>query len=330
MNFARASWILLLCCGSAAAHHGNSEFDLTVTVRYEGTILETQWINPHTVTTLETRTATGEPITLEIEGSSPAIPRTGGFSAASLPKGEHVTAVVSPSRRYPKESAYGYEIIKGDGTVVPLVSSRIRRPAVTQTTTTIFGAWVPTADSFTRMARALGTASLTDAGRELKSRYTPMASGQARCIPVSAPTVMTYPSVLVLERAADHIDIKTDWLGAQRTVYTDGRAHPSAQDRFPQGHSTGRFEGEVLVVDTTNFTDQEAQGVPSGAGKHLVERFTLAADGKSLSYEFVWSDPQYLAAELKGTAELGYRPDLAPEGIACDRESAGRFFREFQ
>jgi len=253
MNLARASWILLLCCGSAAAHHGNSEFDLTVTVRYEGTILETQWINPHTVTTLETRTATGEPITLEIEGSSPAILRTGGFSAASLPKGEHVTAVVSPSRRFPKESAYGYEIIKGDGTVIPLVSARMRKATITP-----------------------------------------------------------------------------DWLGAQRTVYTDGRAHPSAQERFPQGHSTGRFEGEVLVVDTTNFTDQEAQGVPSGAGKHLVERFTLAADGKSLSYEFVWSDPQYLAAELKGTAELGYRPDLAPEGIACNRESAERFFREFQ
>ena len=86
----------------------------------------------------------------------------------------------------------------------------------------------------------------------------------------------------------------------------------------------------MLVVDTTNFTDQEAQGVPSGAGKHLVERFALAADGKSMSYEFVWRDPQFLADAVTGVAELGYRPDLAPEGIACDRESAERFFREFQ
>src|SRR5262245_61474008 len=100
MKTARALWLLLLCCGSAVGHHGNSEFDLTSTVRYEGTIVELRWINPHTVTKLETRTAAGEPITLEIEGSSPAILRTGGFSAESLRKGDRVTAVVSPSRRF--------------------------------------------------------------------------------------------------------------------------------------------------------------------------------------------------------------------------------------
>jgi len=330
MKHARASWLLLLCGGPAVAHHGNAEFDLTTTVRYEGTIVSLQWINPHTVTTLKTQTATGEAITLEIEGSSPAILRTGGFSAESLPAGERVTAVVSPSRRYPKESAYGYEIIKGDGTVIPLVSARMRKTPATEATNSIFGAWVPTADSFARMARSLGTAALTDEGRALRSRYTPVASGQAKCIPVSAPTVMTYPSVLVLERLSDRVAIKTDWLGAERTVYTDGRPHPSPQERLPQGHSTGKFEGSVFVVDTTNFTDQEAQGVPSGARKHVVERFTLAADGKTVSYEFVWSDPQFLAADLTGSAEISYRPDLAPEGIACDRESAIRYFREFQ
>ena len=132
------SWLPLLCCGSAVAHHGNSEFDLTVTVRYEGTIVETLWINPHTVTTIETRTATGEPITLEIEGSSPSILRTGGFSAESLPKGERYRRR-QPERRLPKESAYGYEIIKADGIVIPLVSTRCGTPT-SQTATSIFGA----------------------------------------------------------------------------------------------------------------------------------------------------------------------------------------------
>ncbi len=330
MKYLRASWLLALLCGPAAAHHGNSEFDLTTTVRYEGTILEMRWINPHSVTTIETRTAAGEPITLEIEGSSPAILRTAGFSPESLKKGDRVTAVVSPSRRFPKESAYGYEIIKSDGTALPLVSSRIRRAPTTETTASMFGVCVPAAESFTRMARALGTAPLTEEGRAIKSRFTPVQSGQAKCVPVSAPTVMTYPSVLVLARSADSVTIKTDWLGAERTVHTDGRAHPPATERFPQGHSTGRFEGDVLVVDTTNFTDQEAQGVPSGVGKHLVERFTLAADGKSLSYEFVWSDPQFLASDLTGTAEMSYRPDLAPENVTCDLENAVRHFREFQ
>lgn len=129
----------------------------------------------------------------------------------------------------------------------------------------------------------------------------------------------------MLQRSADTVSIKTDWLGAERTVCMDGRAHPPVQQRFPQGHSTGRFEGDVLVVDTTNFTDQEAQGVPAGAGKHLVERFTLADGGKSLSDEFVWRDPQFLADALTGTAELSFRPDLAPAGYRLRPRERGVF-----
>jgi len=74
---------LLLVCTPAMAHHGNAEFDLSQQVKYEGTIVEVLWRNPHTVTRIETRTAAGEPITLELEGSSPSILRTGGFTAES-------------------------------------------------------------------------------------------------------------------------------------------------------------------------------------------------------------------------------------------------------
>jgi hypothetical protein len=321
---------VLVIATPAMAHHGNAEFDLTQQVKYEGTIIEVLWRNPHTVTRIETRTAAGEPITLEIEGSSPSILRTGGFTAESLVKGDRVTAVVSPSRRYPKESAYGYEIVKADGTVVPLVSSRMQRRQATTVATNIFGAWVPTADSFTRLTRSLATLNLTEEGRAFRSQFTPVANGQARCMPVSAPMVMMYPVVMLFEQSADRVLIKTDWLGAARIVYLDGRAHPPSEERDRQGHSIGRWEGGALVVDTTNFADQETGGVPSGGGKHLVERFALAEDGKSMSYTFEWRDPQFLVGAFSGAGELSYRPDLQPAGIECDREIAERFFREFQ
>jgi hypothetical protein len=323
-------FFLVVYAAPAMAHHGNAEFDLSQMVRYEGTIVELLWRNPHTVTRIETRTATGEPITLEIEGSSPAILRTGGFTAESLVKGDRVTAVVSPSRRFPTESAYGWEVVKADGTVVPLVSSRMKRSQTTTVAKNIFGAWVPTAESFTRLTRSLATLELTEKGRAFRSQFTPLANGQARCVPVSAPMVMMYPVVMVLERSTDRVLVKTDWLGAERIVYTDGRAHPPQQERFPQGHSVGRWDGDELVVDTTNFSDQETGGVPSGAGKHLIERFALGEDGKSMSYTFEWQDPEFLVGAFSGTGELSHRPDLQPAGIACDREIAERFFREFQ
>lgn len=330
MKILSALSLLLFWYTTALAHHGNSEFDLSTEVKYEGTIVEHLWKNPHILTKLATHTADGEAITLEIEGASPSVLRVGGFTAASLAIGEQVTAVVSPSKRHPKEAAYGYEIIKADGTVVPFVSARLRRSQTSQIATSIFGTWVSTAESFTRLTRSLGTWPLNDKARELRSKFTPVASGQARCVPVAAPMLMTYPVVAVFEQSNDHVSIKTEWLGAERTVYTDGRTHPDNSERFQQGHSTGRWEGTVFVVDTTNFTDQETGGIPSGSSRHLVERFTLSEDGKSISYQYVLQDPEYLTGEVSGNAELSYRPDLQLTGAECDTELAQRFFREFE
>ena len=104
---------------------------------------------------------------------------------------------------------------------------------------------------------------------------------------------------------------------------------PRTSDFF-HGHSTGRWEGKVLVVDTRNFADEVWATMPSGEDKHLVERFALSADSKSLSYNFVLEDPEYLARPLSGGGQMSYRPDLKFGGIECDLESAKRFFRELQ
>lgn len=321
---------LLFICGTALAHHGNSEFDLSKEARYEGTITEHLWKNPHILTKLATHTADGEAITLEIEGASPSVLRVGGFNVGSLAVGDQVIAVVSPSKRHPNESAYGYEIIKADGTVVPYVSARLRRPETSQEAPSVFGTWVSTAESFAKLTRSLGSWPLNEKAREIRGKFTPVASGQARCVPVAAPMLMTYPVAMVLEEQGDHVSIRTEWLGAERTVYTDGRMHPGADERFQQGHSIGHWENDVLVVDTTNFTDQETGGIPSGSRRHLVESFALAEDGKNLTYEYVLEDPEYLTGEVAGDAVMSYRPDMQVSNVECDTELAQRFFKEFE
>lgn len=329
MKLAKPLLLLALASTAVLAHHGNSEYDLSKTVQYEGTIVDFVWRNPHILARVATKTETGEAITLEIEGASPSVLRTGGFSSQSLVVGEKVTAVVSPSRRSPKESAYGYELIKADGTSVPLVSARMKPAQLISTAaTTIYGTWVPTAASFAAMARSLGSWPLTDKGREIRSKFTLAESGQVRCVPVSAPMLMTYPVVMVFTAAADHVDIKTEWLGAERIVYTDGRMHPPISERFPQGHSIGHWEGNDLVVDTANFTDQETGGIPSGSQRHLTERFAVGKDGVGMSYFYVLQDPEFIAGQVTGSAELNYRPDLQLAVVECDQELAKKFLRE--
>ena len=73
-----------------------------------------------------------------------------------------------------------------------------------------------------------------------------------------------------------------------RIIPTDGRPHISDRIRQWPGHSVGRWEGDTLVVDTTNFTTKTGfQG--SGEELHVVERFTRQ-DADTILYEFTVED----------------------------------------
>jgi hypothetical protein len=315
---------------SAFGHHGNTEYDLQIVVRYEGIVLEQRWMNPHSLTRLATRTASGEPITLEIEGGPTAVLRTGGVTLDSIMKGDQVTAVVSPSRRFPNEAAYGHEIVTADGNVVPLTAPRLRRPQVSETAQSIFGTWVPTAEFFGEMRAWAQTWALTELGNRLREEWSPLSSTQAQCVPMSAPMLLTYPVAVTFALSGDRVVIRSDWMNAERILHLDGRPHPTPEERWPQGHSVGRWENSVLVVDSVNFPDEIWAGMPSGKNKHLVERFAVSEDGKSLRYSFELEDPEYLEQPVSGSGQLTYRPDLTVGGMECDREAASRFFREFQ
>jgi hypothetical protein len=74
-----------------------------------------------------------------------------------------------------------------------------------------------------------------------------------------------------------------------RIIPLDGRPHLPQNVRTWSGVSRGHWEGNTLVVDTTNFKEQR-NWRGSSSGLHLVERFTLA-DPRTIRYEFTVSDP---------------------------------------
>ena len=76
---------------------------------------------------------------------------------------------------------------------------------------------------------------------------------------------------------------------SRRARYSVGRASNLGQDvRQWFGDSRGRWEGDTLVVDTTNFTDK-ASYRGSTEGLHLVERFTRI-DAGTVKYAFTIDD----------------------------------------
>jgi hypothetical protein len=93
-----------------------------------------------------------------------------------------------------------------------------------------------------------------------------------------------------------------------RVIPTDGRPHVSQNIRMYQGDSVGHWEGDTLVIDTTNFTNLTTfRG--SSENLHLVERFTRTADDK-LIYRFTVEDPTTWAKPW--TAELPWTKAQGP------------------
>ncbi len=75
-----------------------------------------------------------------------------------------------------------------------------------------------------------------------------------------------------------------------RIIPLDGRPHLPQNIRTWEGDSRGRWEGNTLVVDTTNFSPQSTFMGSSSENLHLVERFTRVS-GSQIDYEITLDDP---------------------------------------
>jgi hypothetical protein len=99
-------------------------------------------------------------------------------------------------------------------------------------------------------------------------------------------TVSTYLNNMQLFQTTGNVVILTEMIHAARIIPTDGRPHGNV--RRWQGDSSGRWEGDTLVVDTINFYNTTSfRG--SSPNLHLVERFTRV-DADTLLYEYTVED----------------------------------------
>ena len=96
-----------------------------------------------------------------------------------------------------------------------------------------------------------------------------------------------YNNNFQLFQNAGYVTILNEMVHDARLVPLDGRPHGNIRQWL--GDSRGHWEGDTLVVDTTNFY-RETGLAGSTANMHLVERFTRV-DADTLLYEFTVDDP---------------------------------------
>jgi hypothetical protein len=128
-----------------------------------------------------------------------------------------------------------------------------------------------------------------------------------RCLMIgnaAAPPLLPvfYNNNVQIVQTRDDVMILSEMIHDARVIPLDGRAHLPANIRQWKGDSIGRWEGETLVVDTTNFTDKTTL---RGSGRllHVIERFTLS-DPDTLTYRFTIDDPASFVRSWSGESMM--------------------------
>jgi len=168
--------------------------------------------------------------------------------------------------------------------------------------------------------------ALTPAAAEIKRRRVERQKNpesaedtglQDQCLAfaTAGPPVLpySYNSNYQIVQTSDAFVVHAEMIHDARIIHLDGRPHLPSSIRRWMGDSVGRWVGNTLVVDTTNFND--AGGFYGDAGGnfgwdrnlHLVERFSLF-DADTLLYQFEIDDPTAFTQPWKGELTMARSP----------------------
>jgi uncharacterized protein DUF6152 len=324
-----------LVCAQAEAHHSRALYDMTQEVVIDGTVAELEWRNPHISLTVETKSADGTAVRRDVEVMSVSEARALGLRPEAIAVGSHVVVNAHPGRGGPTARAVGLTVRTSDGTVLPLnTDSRLSlAPAASVEARSLGGRWAPSVADFEAAFMTILSWPLAEKARTaVATAISEPNAALGICADFPPPLLALFPDLREIEIGDSTITMRFEAQGQniKRVIHLDQAQHPANVTPSLLGHSIGRWEGETLVVDTIAFAPHPVGifiAVPSGPGKHLVERFALETDRRHLRYSLMIEDPAGLTAPASLSSQWDYRPDLEPSGVPCDPELARRVLK---
>jgi hypothetical protein len=149
-----------------------------------------------------------------------------------------------------------------------------------------------------------------------------------RCI-TRSPTLMLpagYNNGIRIVQTPGFVTIEVEQIHEARIVPTDGRPHVDPKITTWTGDARGRWDGDTLVVDNTNYTDRgwlstnagsgRLRGSPNSTALHIIERFTMI-DQNTIRYEMTVDDPQTFTQPWRVSLLLNRSDDYQIYEYAC-------------
>ena len=180
--------------------------------------------------------------------------------------------------------------------------------------------------------RLYGGTELTELGQQAAASFKREDNPRFRCETTSIIFDWTFDGpVNRIVQNKDTIALQYGQMGLKRTIDMRMKEHPANGKPTRAGHSIGRWEGDVLVVDTMGFLPGVLNAPARHSDKlHVVERFSLDPTTMKLTRAYVAEDPVYLKGQYKGSdiiqvADAPYAQDKCKEqGFIDYSKQAGR------
>jgi hypothetical protein len=186
-------------------------------------------------------------------------------------------------------------------------------------------------------ARPVTLTARGEAERAAFRMWSPEDNPRLRCRPTSIIFDWVFDgAVNRITQEEDRIVINYGLYSFERIIHMDMAEHPAEIEPSYAGHSIGRWDGDVLVVDTIGFEPGIiAAPIRHSDQLHIIERYSLDPEKLALKRDYVATDPVYFVGEYVGSdtvlvADVPYEahpcnelaPEFAPDGAPAENRSA--------
>lgn len=313
-----------LCLLSMASfgHHSHASLDKDDVRIYRGVVTRYSWTMPHVFMKVRGPDPAGKIVEYSIEMNHPPSMAKNGWSRDSFKPGDGIIWE-GPHDRNPKRHYTGLAWAeRGDGVRFDM-EEKPTAPPVPSTDFT--GLWKRSdIGGFNPHYRPPEGWPLTDRGRQIVDDFDENQNPMVSCGNPGPPKSMIVPYPVSITRPnEDTFYFERELMEDVRVIHMNGS--PPMGEPSSLGHSVGRFDGDVLVVETTNFVADRwgiHTGIDSSEQKHLVERFSLSDDGLYLHAEITVTDPVYLAEPVTFTHRWMKLADREVIQAPCTMEAA--------
>jgi hypothetical protein len=294
-----AAVLSLAVAGPVAAHHSHASLNKDDVRMYKGRVVKYSWTMPHVFMKIDGADENGNVVEYTVELQHPPAMARVGWARDTWKPGDRIIWE-GPHDKDPDRHYTGMSWAeKDDGT--RLYTDRRTRDALQEdaTPSTDFtGLWKRSDEGgFKPHYKPPVGWPLSAKGRELVDNFHEDQNPMVTCGNPGPPKAMIVPYPMMLTRPDENtVVIERELMKEKRQIHLNGTGEMDAPSKL--GYSTGRFEGDRLIVETTNFVADKwgsHTGIDSSDQKQLVEEFWLSDDGLFLYADITVTDPVYLS-----------------------------------